>query len=128
MASIRCPSPRGKEARQRVAGAAAAHHGCLADPADAALVLSKLFANAGQHGPTGGPVLVSYCRCGDGLRVVVCDPGGITIPTLRAPHDLQEGGRGLHVADMISAAWGQFRVKHARFVYLRQRTFHRGAA
>jgi anti-sigma regulatory factor (Ser/Thr protein kinase) len=91
-------------------------------------VVSELFADAVQHGPADGPVLVSYCLCGDGLRVVVCDPGGITIPTLRASHDLQEGGRGLHVVDMIAAAWGQFRVEHARVVYLRQHTFHRGAA
>jgi hypothetical protein len=79
-------------------------------------VVSELFANAVQHGPGGGRVLVSYYLSSGGIRIVVCDSGGPTSPRLRTPNTQEEGGRGLHVVDVIAAAWGQFR-DHAQVVW-----------
>jgi hypothetical protein len=91
--------------------------GCLADPGDAAVVVSELFANALLHGPAGGRVLAGYCLWRNGARIVVCDGGGVTAPRLRDPRELDEGGRGLLVVAMIAAAWGSFRARHARVVW-----------
>lgn len=92
-------------------------HGCLADPADAALVVSELFANALMHGPAGGRVLVGYCLWPGGVRIVVCDGGGATVPRLGDPGELEESGRGLQVVDAVAAAWGSFRVGRAQAVW-----------
>ena len=62
-----------------------AGHGPVADPGDAALVVSELFGNAVVHGPAGGGVLVGYCLWPGGVRIVVCDVGGPAIPQLRDP-------------------------------------------
>jgi len=106
----------GKEVRDWITGVVA-RHGCPADPGDAALVVSELFANALMHGPAGGRVLVGYCLWPGGARIVVCDAGGATSPGLRDPGVLEEGGRGLQVVDAVAAAWGSFRAGHALAVW-----------
>ena len=78
---------------------AVASHGCPVEPSIAALAVSELFTNAILHGPPGGRALVCYCLWGGGVRIVVCDGGGTTIPQLRDPADGEEGGRGLHVVE-----------------------------
>jgi anti-sigma regulatory factor (Ser/Thr protein kinase) len=94
-----------------------ASHPCPADPADAALVASELFANAVMHGPSGGQVFAGYVLWPHGARVIVCDGGGITTPRLRDGSGLEEGGRGLHVVDALSAQWGSFRALQAQVVW-----------
>lgn len=106
----------GKDARNWICGAANRSR-CLADPTDAALVVSELFANALQHCPARHRVLVGYRLWRDGVRIIVCDEGGITAPQLRQPSQLDEGGRGLQVVDMIAARWGHFRVGRAQVVW-----------
>ena len=109
-------TPRcGKEVRDWIAHAIAQHDG-PADPADAALVVSELFTNAVLHGP-GGQVLVAHILWRDGARIVVGDGGGTTTPQLRQTARSEEGGRGLHLVDMIAAAWGQFRLGSAQVVW-----------
>jgi hypothetical protein len=88
--------------------AAITRHDCPVDPADAALAVSELFANAVMHGPSGGRVLVGYCLWSQGARIVVCDGGGSGAPELRQVTGQAEGGRGLHVVDSVTARWGSF--------------------
>jgi anti-sigma regulatory factor (Ser/Thr protein kinase) len=102
--------------RDWISHVVAAHPG-PADPADAALVASELFANAVMHGPPGGQVLVGYVLWCQGIRIMVCDGGGATTPRLRDSTGLEEGGRGLHVVDALSAQWGSFRAPGAQVVW-----------
>ena len=106
----------GKTVRDWIGHVVASHPG-PADPADAALVASELFANAVMHGPPGGQVLAGYVLWRHGARIVVCDGGGATLPRLRDSSGLEEGGRGLHVVDALSAQWGSFRAVHAQVVW-----------
>jgi len=92
-------------------------HDCPADPDDAALAVSELFANALMHGPRGGRVLVAYYLWGQGARIVVCDGGGLTTPHLVPDGGLADGGRGLHVVNSIAAQWDTFRLPAARVVW-----------
>lgn len=109
-------TPRcGKEVRDWIARVVA-QQGGLADPGDAALVVSELFTNAVVHGP-GGQVLVANCLWRDGVRIIVCDGGGPASPQVRQPARSEEGGRGLQVVDMIAAAWGQFRAGPVQVVW-----------
>jgi len=96
---------------------AVASHSCPVDPGIAALAVSELFTNAILHGPPDGRVLVGYCLWGGGARIVVCDGGGTTIPQLRDPADGEEGGRGLHVVEALSAQWDNFRADGAQIVW-----------
>ena len=96
---------------------AVSQRGCLTDPGNAALVVSELFTNALLYGPVGGQVLVAYCLWRDGARIIVCDAGGASVPRLRDLWELEEGGRGLQVVEMIAAAWGSFRTPDAQIVW-----------
>src|SRR2546423_221579 len=64
-----------RQVRDWIRAAINRHH-CPADPDEAALVISELYANAGMHGPEGGRVLVGYCLWSAGARIFVCDGGG----------------------------------------------------
>jgi hypothetical protein len=97
--------------------AAITRHDCPVDPADAALAVSELYANAVMHGPAGGRVLAGYCLWSAGARIVVCDGGGPTTPRVRQGADLAEGGRGLAVVDSIAVRWGCFRLPGAQAVW-----------
>jgi hypothetical protein len=96
---------------------AIARHGCPVDPADAALAVSELFANAVMHGPEGGRVLVGYCLWREGARIVMCDGGGLATPRLRQVGGLDECGRGLQVVSSLAARWGSFRLTGAQVVW-----------
>ena len=98
-----------KTIRDWIARAIASHGGPV-DPTIAALAVSELFTNAILHGPPGAPVLIGYYFWGGGARLVICDGGGTTIPQLRDPADGEEGGRGLHVVEALSAQWDSFRA------------------
>ena len=97
--------------------AAITSHDCPVDPADAALAVSELYANAVMHGPAGGRVLAGYCLWSAGARIVVCDGGGPGTPRVRQDAGLAEGGRGLAVIDSVAARWGSFRLPAAQAVW-----------
>ncbi len=106
----------GSQTREWIRSAISGHD-CPADPGDAALAVSELFANAIMHGPAGGRVLVGYCLWRQGARIVVCDGGAASTPRLVHGGDLAEGGRGLHVVDAVAARWGSFRLTGAQVTW-----------
>ena len=106
----------GKQVRDWISSAITRHR-CPVDPADAALAVAELFANAVMHGPAGGRVLVGYCLWSKGARIVVCDGGGPSTPRLRHSTGLAEGGRGLQVVDSVAARWGSFRLIGSQVVW-----------
>ncbi len=63
------PSQAG-QVRDWIRSAINRHHG-PADPDEAALAVSELYANAVMHGPEGGKVLAGYCLWSAGARIVV---------------------------------------------------------
>lgn len=75
---------------------------------DAAIVVSELVTNAIRHGMRHGAeealrlVLVRYsCH----LVCMVTDPADAA-PTMREPDYITESGRGLHIIEAVSRAWG----------------------
>jgi Histidine kinase-like ATPase domain len=106
----------GKQVRDWISSAITRHR-CPVDPADAALAVAELFANAVMHGPAGGRVLVGYCLWSKGARIVVCDGGGPSTPRLRHSTGLAEGGRGLQVVDSVAVRWGSFRLIGSQVVW-----------
>ena len=98
-------------------GSAVSRHDCPVDPADVALAVSELYANAVMHGPAGGRVLAGYCLWRDGARIVVCDGGGPGQPRLRESGGLAEGGRGLQVVNALAARWDCFLLAGRRVVW-----------
>jgi anti-sigma regulatory factor (Ser/Thr protein kinase) len=85
--------------------------------ADTAVLLTcELVTNALQHSNSrrdGGTITVTLIAIPDGIRAEVIDEGSATVPALRpAPPetaDLAEGGRGLHLVDMLSTRWNYCR-------------------
>ena len=102
--------------RDWIRSAVSRHH-CPVDPADVALAVSELFANAVMHGPRGSRVLAGYCLWPAGVRIVICDGGGRTVPQVRMDESLAEGGRGLQVINALAAQWGSFRLAGAQAVW-----------
>jgi hypothetical protein len=79
---------------------------------DAMVVVSELVTNAIRHGVTPGfgiaderPIRLSLVRHGRLLVCIVAD-GSRCEPTMREPCDDAETGRGLHVIEALSRAWG----------------------
>jgi anti-sigma regulatory factor (Ser/Thr protein kinase) len=83
----------------------------------AALLTCELVSNAVKHGSPAGDTLtclraqqiVLTVRHHDGLFIEVWDPGSKGLhPRMRKaePHD--EVGRGLHLVDALSRAWGHY--------------------
>jgi anti-sigma regulatory factor (Ser/Thr protein kinase) len=107
---------RAGQVRDWIRSAISRHH-CPADPDEAALAASELYANAVVHGPEGGLVLVGYCLWAAGARIVVCDGGGLTAPRVRRDASWAEGGRGLQVIDALAAQWDSFRLPAAQVVW-----------
>ena len=105
-----------RQVRDWIRAAINRHH-CPADPDEAALAVSELYANAVMHGPEGGRVLVGYCLWSAGARIFVCDGGGLTTPRVCRDVSLAEGGRGLQVIDALAAQWGSFRLPGAQAVW-----------
>jgi len=85
----------------------------LAD--DAAVIVSELVTNALMHGGSAvngaareGVELILWRRSGQ-VICAVTDPGTGT-PVLVQPDPFGEAGRGLHVVQALSAAWGWTRL------------------
>src|SRR4051812_30458687 len=81
--------------------------GCsLAD--DAVSVTGELVANALRHtysGKPGGLFIVEVRRWYGGAAVSVTDQGGPNEPTIRAPTETAESGRGLHTINVLTDRW-----------------------
>lgn len=82
---------------------------------DATLVVSELVTNALRHGVAGtaeglpAGVELMWCRRAGLTACVVIDPGP-DLPLLMPPDHAAETGRGLHVVEALSAAWGWARL------------------
>lgn len=81
---------------------------CGSAVTDAALVISELLSNALQHGTPlpGSGIRVAWDTDGDGVRLSVCDGGGLTRPELGEPTPTTSGGRGLWIVARLSRRWG----------------------
>jgi len=101
-----CPAARGQ-----LAGLLAQWD--LPELADTApLLASELLANAvaaAQAGP-GGSRLIQFCvgRAAASLIIEVWDPSPEP-PVARQAGSMDEGGRGLHLVEVLSTAWGFYR-------------------
>jgi anti-sigma regulatory factor (Ser/Thr protein kinase) len=82
---------------------------------DATLVVSELVTNALQHGVHGEEgaspegIELMLCRRAGLMACAVIDPGA-KLPLLMPPDHVAETGRGLHVVEALSAAWGWARL------------------
>jgi anti-sigma regulatory factor (Ser/Thr protein kinase) len=78
---------------------------------DIAVSVSEMVTNALRHGASpwnpvpAQPVLLSLLRRGITVLCAVIDPG-TTVPEVRGQDDLAETGRGLHIVECLSDAWG----------------------
>ncbi|MEU5211619.1 ATP-binding protein [Streptomyces sp. NPDC020742] len=94
---------------------------CAGVAEDAALVVSELVSNAlrygspaaeGDGGPRPAGALARFCPAWLALtrqdRSVLCavSDAGTTTPVMRPQDPLAESGRGLHIVDRLSEAWG----------------------
>jgi len=86
---------------------------------DAAVIVSELVTNALRHGLHGlsgaAPAeveLIWWRRAGE-ITCMVTDPGAQP-PVMAAPDPLAEAGRGLHVVEALSDAWGWTRLDGRR--------------
>ena len=70
---------------------------------DVQLIVSELATNCVVH--AGSPFDLRIDRSDDQLRVQVADRSQ-TIPTLRQPTGEEPKGRGLFIANVLSASWG----------------------
>ncbi|WP_327584013.1 ATP-binding protein [Nonomuraea sp. NBC_00507] len=74
------------------------------------LVVSELVANALMHsvsGLAGGLIIVDVRAIGDGIaRIDVMDDGGLTVPRMRQPSDMDSSGRGFHIVEATALRWG----------------------
>jgi PAS domain S-box-containing protein len=78
-----------------------AHLGDVADVVE--LLVSELVTNALRYGR--GPIGLRLLRGGPAIVCEVSDELGAA-PRLRTVHHGDEGGRGLHLVDQLSARWG----------------------
>jgi len=73
------------------------------------LLASELATNSVRHATAGADdtIALAVLVAGDAVRVEVADGGGPTTPCLRPLDDeYAEGGRGLHLVDMLADRWG----------------------
>jgi CheY-like chemotaxis protein len=76
---------------------------CGVSVADALVVVSELVANAVTH--TDSACQLRLSRGANAVRVEVLDDGRGT-PEQQPPSASRESGRGLHLIDALTAAWG----------------------
>jgi anti-sigma regulatory factor (Ser/Thr protein kinase) len=117
----RCPRVATRTPAPTTRSVGAAREFCLATLArwglteradDIAVVLSELLTNALRHGVPaargtrpGWPVRVGLVWPARFVLCAVADPGS-GMPQPREPDYFAESGRGLHVIDALSDAWG----------------------
>lgn len=80
--------------------------GVVGDPgAVVELLTSELVANAVVHGPPDGEITVAT-RAEDGWFEVAVADDSPRMPQVRHTGPLAEGGRGMLLVELMSAAWG----------------------
>lgn len=75
---------------------------------DAAVIVSELVTNAIRYGlcpESPAPLRLVLVRYEDRLVCMVTDPTD-TAPTMQEPDYVAETGRGLHIIEAMSCAWG----------------------
>lgn len=70
---------------------------------DAILLVSEAITNAVLH---GGPAIVLAVDCTETSMEIRVRDGANRAPLLRNPADLDPGGRGMLLIDLLSDAWG----------------------
>ena len=93
--------PEGPAEARRIARECAQANGF--DPDDLTLVVSELVTNAVRHGQP--PVQLEIGTCDHCVTVVVAD-GSTSRPQSRPAGEADEGGRGLHLVDLLTADSG----------------------
>jgi len=74
-----------------------------------ALLAGELATNSLRHATAraDGVIALAVLAAGDAVRVEVAAGGGPTTPCLRPLDDeYAEGGRGLHLVDLLASRWG----------------------
>ena len=100
-------------ARRRVSAACVGLGDDLRSVAE--LLISELVTNAVRHPRHAGSngradIEVTIRRTDQALRVEVRDHDGRPLPPVVAPATPREGGMGLHLVEVLSAAWGSHLV------------------
>ena len=90
--------------------------------ADVQLVVSELVTNALRHalaaGPaSGSPILLRLVRHRSYVGCGVSDDGDGAPALVAGGDDLSESGRGLHLVDALSSAWGWLPVEGGKVVW-----------
>jgi hypothetical protein len=92
--------------------ATAQRWGVIERRGDLAVVVSELLTNALRHtrpGPSRTwprqPIRLGLLQLAPGLLCAVADPS-TAVPVPRAPAELGETGRGLHIVGVLSDQWG----------------------
>ena len=83
----------------------------------AELCVSELITNVIVHLGPGTPVTLHATMAGPRPRLSVTDPDPHALPTLRAPTDDAESGRGLALLDALAHAWGVDRHRRSKTVW-----------
>jgi hypothetical protein len=71
------------------------------------LLVSELVTNALRHAP--GPCRLTISAL-DGLLRCEVEDGSTELPCVRKQREFDEGGRGLHLLDMLACCWGGART------------------
>ena len=77
--------------------------------------VSELVANAVQHG--GGPTVTLQLRRTPASVLISVGDASPDPPAPRAPGELAETGRGLHIVRALSASTGYYRTGHGKIVW-----------
>jgi anti-sigma regulatory factor (Ser/Thr protein kinase) len=86
---------------------------------EAVLLMSELVTNAMRHGAP--PITTEVaCNATSGMQVRVSD-GNPEAPTARDAGPDDQSGRGVHLVDMISDAWGVDPTPNGKTVWFRLR-------
>jgi anti-sigma regulatory factor (Ser/Thr protein kinase) len=104
-----------RTARAFVARTLGDHCACVQT---AILLTSELVTNSLQHSWSrrpGGTITVTLIAIPGGIRAEVIDEGAATIPELRptslGQQELADGGRGLHLVNVLATRWNYARDK-----------------
>lgn len=81
----------------------AEHFAAVASLDDLLLCVSEVLTNAVLH--AGPPIVVVAGRNAGHIRVEISD-GSSAAPVRRSPEHTSPTGRGLHLLDSLTAAWG----------------------
>ncbi|MEY9844007.1 ATP-binding protein [Streptacidiphilus sp. MAP5-3] len=96
------PHPRNVRHARRITRTALAAWGASELVDSAEMVVSELVTNALRYG--SGPVDLTLALTEAGLRISVTDEG-TSLPTTRDAEPDAQGGRGLHIVELLAKSW-----------------------